>query len=90
MIVPLMLADYSVCGAATKSFPRLSASDTGGHAAAIVQTLLHYGPFAIIRQPQNCAGKFEIRRRSALLVDPRGQPAGADQSFRVKAAALGN
>src|SRR5258708_32697679 len=59
------------------------------HAAPVIQTLLHDGPFAIRGHHET----MQVDLKSigdSVVVDARGEPAGADQGFAIKAATLGN
>src|SRR5262249_563336 len=57
------------------------------HPAPIVQALLHDGPLAIRRDDKTVQVNLKAVG-DRVIVDARGQPAGADQGAAVEAAAL--
>src|SRR6266545_3060725 len=60
---------------------------TPGHSAAIVQALLYDGPLAVRRDDE--AVQIDLKAvGDRVVVDARGQPAGADQRFAIKTAPL--
>src|SRR5207237_531656 len=57
------------------------------HSAAIVQALLHDGPLAVRRDDE--AVQINLKAvNDRVVVDARGQTAGADQGFTIETATL--
>ncbi len=79
-----------VCGSATKSLTRGGVPVIAArHAASIVQALLHDGPFAVRGQDET----MEVDLKPVgdrIVVDARGQAAGAHQRFAVESATVGD
>src|SRR3989442_8325579 len=58
---------------------------TTRHAAAVIQALLYYGPLAVRRDDE--AVQVNLKAvGDRIVVDARGQPAGAYQRFTIKTA----
>src|SRR5205807_547765 len=80
----LVLADYSSVRLAHKVFHRRRMPViASGHAGAVIQALLYYGPLAVRRDDK--AVQVNLKAVSdCVVVDARGQTADAHQRFAIE------